>query len=352
MAIMDSDLAAPDLWSKERELVRKTTGNINQLSTLSFHFDDIDQSSKQVQLPLANTVFINGRLATLLAQRWINGTSKESRVHLACIQEVELESQTLRMTRSINSDSVKSSAEITTRLKPITNPRVVSAVTGNIIRQVVVDGNVSRPASEELEKVVNDRLQTVQLERVKLEVWALIKPRDVSFGKGCSDHDFDLSVDIARGARLCKVLSGGGGWGEKQGLLALDPDGEYSGEDSHIDQEKDIKVIDETAIFADIANKGDTITFLTSDEFGGGQWKANMNHLDSPSGPWRLNLQEKLVEFGCLPSKVDRIPTAKSNISDSGSAPLSVLIKKYFGMLSEVGMSLKVSIHTSPKVDT
>ena len=346
VAVMDSELAAPDLWMKGREVYIKAAAITNQLSTLSFGFHRANKrSGKEVQIPLANTVFLNGRPTTLLAQRWIKGTIKESRVNLACIREVILEKQTLRMTRSTDSHITESSTEMDTRLRPITPPRAVTAVTGNIVRQVEVDGNVSRPASKELEEAITDRLQSSRLERFKAEVWAMTKPQDTFAAKESLGVDFDLNRDIAQGARLYKVLSGGGGWGVKQGLLALDSDAGYSARDSQLDQERSFEEMDESELFANVAHIGDTITFLTNEEVGGGQKEANIHNCETLSGPWKLNLQENLIEFGCLPSRKDEIPTAEPSTSELGSLPLSIVVKNYFGMLSEAGMSFKVSIY-------
>ena len=118
-------------------------------------------------------------------------------------------------------------------LVPITSFRTVHSALGNILKRFEVGGE-EVPASKELEEVVPRLLQ----ERSKrmlgdiqgpLSVWALVVPARLAgrWRPGLMES-LDFQPMFREGCRLHKVLSGGGGWGAKQGLLSLDPEAKFS----------------------------------------------------------------------------------------------------------------------------
>lgn len=128
-----------------------------------------------------------------------------------------------------NSIEIKLSAEVAQPgrvytqlpLRMLTPPRKVTAGMGNILRAIEsVDGeSKSTGASRELEKAFTDYTASLPADdtREKLDVFARLtatKPAPSS------------ELLLAPGARIHRVLSGGGGWGSKAGLLSLDPQGE------------------------------------------------------------------------------------------------------------------------------
>ncbi|KAF2857456.1 hypothetical protein K470DRAFT_260794, partial [Piedraia hortae CBS 480.64] len=103
-------------------------------------------------------------------------------------------------------------------LEKLTPWRTVTECWGNILRTVVVpDGGKEVPASLELEAEVQKR------GGVEGGVWALIYPQKYLGTEHIdikASSPFALSDDV----KLVRVVSGGGGWGAKRGLLSLDPD--------------------------------------------------------------------------------------------------------------------------------
>lgn len=111
----------------------------------------------QVTVPLANTVFQNGRRSTLLASRWSwtprdDGHDEDGVYTLMCQPRKERECQIV--VPSGGSDSWTS-----VPLLAATEPRKIAAGLGNIVRQVVLDGKPS-PASHELEAAIPVLLAT------------------------------------------------------------------------------------------------------------------------------------------------------------------------------------------------
>ncbi|KAK4145486.1 uncharacterized protein C8A04DRAFT_10576 [Dichotomopilus funicola] len=200
-----------------------------------------------VHLPLANTLFATGKPVAIAAGRWTidrpGGNFKR-----------------------IGKQILGEQGFLTTRLIPLTPARPIARSFGNILSQVTVEGK-PKPASKELESVIptliEKRKASFEVQKAKLryraedqdhldlkvDVWAMITPaadqpevgsvadvpvlETLDWKKG--EHSFEreaalawevsdaMPSHLARGARLFKVLSGGGGWGDKQGLLSLDP---------------------------------------------------------------------------------------------------------------------------------
>ncbi|PHH62487.1 hypothetical protein CDD82_2001 [Ophiocordyceps australis] len=123
-----------------------------------------------------------------------------------------------------------------TPLVPMTKPRPVAEAMGNIVRQVDIDGR-AEPASQELEAVVHDMLKHASRPH-PVAIWALLTRPEHEAQKTAPEPDASLPTRpqasamrrwcayieqaLCAGGRLHGVLSGGGGWGAKRGLLALD----------------------------------------------------------------------------------------------------------------------------------
>lgn len=192
-----------------------------------------------VTIPMANTIFQNGRRSTLFATRY------------------ERAAQGGRFEATLTLDKAAQAIEVTTEagprfaprlpLVPLAPPREIAAGLGNIVRQVVDAGGKPAPASRELEDLI-PRLLEARGRRDTVGVWAVVVPPHV-----IREHDafknirpfsecLDGSVSEkelvklnweclgqvgTHGLRVHKILSGGGGWGAKQGLLSLDPETSY-----------------------------------------------------------------------------------------------------------------------------
>lgn len=79
------------------------------------------------------------------------------------------------------------------------------------------------PASRELEEAIPLLLARRANKRSVVGVWAVVYPASPS-----PPREGDVEAVLARGGHVRKVLSGGGGWGAKQGLLSLDPETRFT----------------------------------------------------------------------------------------------------------------------------
>ncbi|KAI6086200.1 hypothetical protein F4821DRAFT_133334 [Hypoxylon rubiginosum] len=229
----------PDLWND-----KEFGSNVDRdnESSVSFISRPLPGSIGQLEttLPLANTIFQNGRLSTLFASKWQRSNNKSLTLN-AMREKI---SQTIRP----SIDRVDHTYPLLPLL-PLTPPRKVVAGLGNIVRQVEINGSAT-PASKELEGLIPKVFDV----RTKLDesytprpigVWCWVIPPNVVDEQSLSDlkvfraeptqSEAELSLDVmptfskllSSGCRLHKILSGGGGWGAKQGLLSLDPQTNY-----------------------------------------------------------------------------------------------------------------------------
>ena len=369
VCILESESAAPDLWTSRDLPIGKGTVSKSKQSTLSFllqpsqgsleaqikHIPPRPVAARLVQLPVANTIFHNGRASTLLAQRWVitefHGSTTQPELRLT--EEVSLPQQVLHMTDVVNDVSYQSGYSLSAPIEPITAPRIVGAAMGNIIRSIHLGDNPggSVPASTELEKAVTSVYQNSELQKEIIGIWALVTPREYRVGQPYV-RAAGLQGLIDSGSRLHKVLSGGGGWGNKQGLLALDPDSEYTK-----DKETSPKVFgdgddieaERLEALGQVVKPGDVVSF----------WAHFAEHVEEKTLP-SINDVEGVedaerppnlkittppsIVFGTIPSTMDLIPGSEATSAEGTASPLYTLIMNHFGMFSEQGMSIKVSI--------
>ncbi|KAJ6787291.1 hypothetical protein PWT90_01712 [Aphanocladium album] len=236
------DHMLPNLWQPE---ALRSPEDKDAVSALSFSL-----GVPRVTLPLARTTFHNNRASTLLASTFDLSESGSGGGGGAAKMEQQLE--------RFAQDVFVSDADLPQKmgdlglwapLVPVTPPRRVAASFGNIVRGVEVDGQAI-PASTELEDAVNAfygrRGHGSVVTQGPVGIWALVTPRSDSASSAdawLNGSPSPLSVDTSesnvpelagktarylhgahqRGAKLLQVLSGGGGWGAKKGLLSLDP---------------------------------------------------------------------------------------------------------------------------------
>ncbi|KEY67623.1 hypothetical protein S7711_07820 [Stachybotrys chartarum IBT 7711] len=211
----------PRLWEPSP---LKAVEDTDAASVLAF-----DLGRVSVTLPLANTIFHNQRPSTLFAYRF---NAANGGLRLA--QRVEKSSQTVDLALDPAPRSI-ADVDVSMALLPITRPRRVVNSFGNIVRRIEVDGE-SIPASAELEDVLNNPSDVVKSNALR-GVWAVVAPQTslmeefestyTSIAQAGSENSerttSQLQKVLANGGRIYKILSGGGGWGTKKGLLSLDP---------------------------------------------------------------------------------------------------------------------------------
>ncbi|KAF3062008.1 hypothetical protein GL218_04174 [Daldinia childiae] len=230
----------PGIWSTD-----DVGSNIGQdrESSVSFLSDPLPKDTRplEIALPLANTIFQNGRRSTLFASRWQR--DEEGSMGRTDIEEKQHQRICLRV-------SSEGHIKPILPLLPLTPPRKIVAGLGNIVRQVEVNGTTT-PASKELEALIPKVFDTRSERDISylpgpIGVWCWVIPPDVVekhnllglkvFEAKSSQSEAELSLEVmnvfsellSSGCRLHKILSGGGGWGLKQGLLSLDPETNYS----------------------------------------------------------------------------------------------------------------------------
>lgn len=347
---LESKTAAPDLWSDRVQTQTQETMTIQQRCTLSFLVRTSPRSNSErtsqwpgrpwtshlFQLPVANTLFHNGEASTMFAERWVFRACK-------LLEETNPVIRAIRTKRAVLPQQLLHLPHFSPRLRletsliPITSTKTVAAATGNIIRQLHhgpnIDPKETVPASRELEEVISRKIESdINLPK-KLDIWALVTPREnrISWPRVWPE---ELQSFVESGSRIHKVLSGGGGWGPKEGLLALDPDSDYN---SHgYEPSGDFGG---NGFFPETVKVGDAVTFFTIFP------RSLPEVCNEPlrAAPLR-QLEASTHSFcvGSLPSRMDELVDSNRVFIESKLPHEYLFIKGHFGMLSEHGMSVRI----------
>lgn len=320
--------------------------------------------SQEVGFRLANTLFLNGNHRTIFASSWRHDRAQDDLV--------------LKQKRDLSGCHITSTSEpqieLQVPLHPVTQRRKVLFSMGNILRQVSkTDGSDDPiPASTELEKELPRYVKENNLMEQRLAVWALIEPSIEPGSDANTSKDGDrISRSIHNGARLHRVVSGGGGWGKKQGLLSLDPEITFTGdcatqrtieeilEDAPVNHSKNNDIAEdsfppgfpnfggesEITSINQVVKDGEFVQFFVAPE---GEVMRSELGLSSNIG------SALTCTFGAISTPDDNTPfTAPENESphpgnSEESAELSPVIsfKNYFGALSEKGITYSSSVST------
>ncbi|OCK76166.1 hypothetical protein K432DRAFT_153288 [Lepidopterella palustris CBS 459.81] len=312
-----------------------------------------------VQFPLANTVFQTGCSSTMFSSVWdipiekITALAEKTRLkHLSISWPFNLPSK----------------ATVSIPLIPLTVPRKIEAGMGNIIRRILGPGSKSMTASQELEETVPKYFKAQGIPPQAMKVWALLIPETAlssihgilsellaqpATGSVDMSSSFQtlwksnlplrneiVSYALSKGARLHRVLSGGGGWGKKAGLLSLDPDQFYGSTLSPRTSGLDINDILEEipSGFHEVAKSGEFVQFFVSPSEFVPTYQNHHNNLNSTRGnsPTLHSL-----ELGTIPSSIDSIPTSRipKDVLQSTIPKVSVF-QNHFGVLSEGGINI------------
>lgn len=195
-------------------------GTIAFLSEASRTISPPWRSNCTLTLPLANTLFLNGQQHTMVCDQWGVPTGYlETRPLLQSTEKLQHLSVHLHY-----EPMWFFSGQIP--LQALTREREITQFMGNILAKIEVDG-VSVPASQELESAVTKFVASNPYHG-PVAVYALIRPPNIddespSVQRLVDDGVLSLVASaLCRGAKLHKVTGGGGGWGEKAGLLSID----------------------------------------------------------------------------------------------------------------------------------
>jgi hypothetical protein len=273
-------------------------------------------------------------------------------------------------------------------LIPLTVPRQVDGYMGNIIRGIIgPDGN-KMTASTELEQVVPQYFRSRDEPAQATSAWALVIPKDKvhtvnkdfsqlmlsetgADTKNLKPEDREyleqkaheilwqrdpprwngvVQAAIAKGARLHKVLSGGGGWGKKAGLLSLDPvpiGAPIREERSKMDTLDHFDSVDEfSTALKPVVEDGDFIQFFISTAVSQADETSPFENLkkledSTQGGVWSW-------EFGVVPSTVDSIPGGSWQHTGTSSEEIAVF-RGSFGALTEGGLTLMRGRQVEPR---
>lgn len=325
-----------------------TVPNPNLQSTLTFRANKGGKVA--LTLPLANTLFHNGRHSTLLLSRWrSSGGSFE-------ITRGQTEKQNI----TLNVLGKERYPHIRTRIPciPLTPMRRIQSGLGNIVRTIDFgEGGVKDvgSASRELEISVPEYLTKHGHGHSIIDVWALIVPQN-AFSDFWMESEEILTTDVDalrakrssstakgrryvgdcmdRGAILCKVLSGGGGWGVKQGLLSLDPQTTYSmNNESRYDYSEGSLDEQQVSALGSMAQEGAFIQFLVAVKS-----RDPVESLEETE-PEYVESTRRSTVVGVVPSTVDDIHDEQQ---EKPAFDLQVYLG-HFGCVSESGMFLRVA---------
>lgn len=197
----------PGLWAKE-DSSRQSN---EQLSTLTFSGGE--KHPMELTVPLANTLFTNGKYSTLLASRW-----KASDGSFTKVKSAYKTQQAINVFNGMQQDK----AVMSIPAIPLTPSRKITEGLGNIIRRLDFGASGSGPASRELESAVDAYLKTNTMSAV----WAFITPKDVAeagpvdsyegpfpvtshlnSSETAQLHPTHISRRILRGDILCRVCT-------------------------------------------------------------------------------------------------------------------------------------------------
>ncbi|KAI0899893.1 hypothetical protein F4806DRAFT_505986 [Annulohypoxylon nitens] len=312
-------------------------------SSVSFLSNPLPKDTRplEITLPLANTVFQTGRRTTLFTSRW------QRDIH----GNLGLPETFIKPTQRIYPGvSVADHTSPLIPLLPLIPPRKIVAGLGNIVRQVEVNGSPT-PASKELEDIV-PKVFDVRSKRDgsyspgPIGIWCWVIPPHVVeehnllnlkvFQTETLKSEAELTLEnmdvfselISSGCRLHKILSGGGGWGLKQGLLSLDPETKASLPDQ--DDEHDIEMF--IKAFNDIDNPNPSQGLVTPGSY--------IMFCTEPH--WT----EKEIGESRQMTPTTVLGVAPSHDPESNPASLSndvKVIDDHFGVVSKAGLFLKAT---------
>lgn len=238
-------------------------------------------SAHEIGLRLANTVFVNGKDTTIFGTRWLWDNNSNQYV---LDKSIDFTSCTITATAG----AVDATLELP--LHQVTERRRVITSMGNILRQLAKSTDATStepiPASTDLERELPRYIKEHNIVDQRVSVWALVEKPDIVVADSSSSTHDRLMQSLKQGGKLHRVMSGGGGWGKKQGLLSLDPEVSFSGSANRDDLASLSQVfdpssgepldtlptidqgiaVDDLSLLSQVATAGDYIQFFVSVE--------------------------------------------------------------------------------------
>jgi hypothetical protein len=214
-----ADQIVPELWETETETPKNSATESSSITFSTYQEPLARMPLAEVTLPLANTLFVNGRNSTVSVSKWRfkGGEEKYEKV-----KTTEKSHQVVNVfggrTRGFPPGIIP--------LIPLTPARRIVSGLGNIIRQLSFGEGDVGPGSRELEQSINDYMSMVGIKDSRVDVWALVTPSEsmpspppVSFKswtdpdairrywrQGGPDSRF-IGHWLYRGATLCSICT-------------------------------------------------------------------------------------------------------------------------------------------------
>ncbi|CAI7639203.1 unnamed protein product [Penicillium manginii] len=320
---------------------------------LGISVDAADLSTHQIGLRLAHTIFINGKESTLVGMRWTWDKTAGDNGAFVLKESVDLTNCIVRSSSPV----ADIQSTLTLPLHPVGQRRKVISSMGNILRQISKSTDpgsfTPMPASSELEKELPRYISENNIVDQRVSVWALVEKSTTTVS--CSQSG--LLESVCHGGKLHRVISGGGGWGKKQGLLSLDPEIAFPGtagqvELDHLDdlfshntsKVSDLPpsfpnglIGDDLSILSQVATEGDFIQFYVSGEPTPSPQKAS-RQANAPA-------DTIYYSFGIV-SDAEQLDTHSNEIQALISLPNA------FGALSEKGITYSRSMPVDEEKET
>ena len=192
-------------------------------------------------------------------------------------------------------------------LKALTPARKISEGLGNILRALDSPVGVEPGASRELEVAVDEYIASLPVDTPvpeRVDVFARLTAQEPG-------TPLPNELLLYPGARIHRVLSGGGGWGNRAGLLSLDPQGERDVANFSNEFEKRFEGSDEA--HGGVVKVGEWVQFFVAEAAG-------------PVG--------KGIRFGAVGKVEDVQPTENGE---------EKTLKGLFGGASELGVDVGVA---------
>ena len=346
---------APNLWSSLESLEERENGPGEQHCSLFIHLGWADSEvhrtkrktnergnyRKLLEVPVANTIFQNGQKSTFFAQRWMLKAGPGLKPDLRCVKHQALQQQRVQI--PIYKNWLENSFHLPRTYFPLTSPQTVATCMGNIISQFQTAGDLraTEPASLQLENAISS-IQDVQ--RAPQDVWARVIPRECWPDR---PHILPSLTDaFQHGHRLHKVLSGGGGWGNKRGLLSLDPDStfsEYRSESGSPHEPQDHVEAEAHDMLGTVVRPGDVVDLWgrsTGDPF-----LHSMAPYPRSSCPMLISRSDLSFCFGSASEEMKSKTVTKGDRREIRSE--YVVFEQHFGAISTSGMSVHIKSYSS-----
>ena len=298
-------------------------------------------------IPLANTIFNNGQRSTMFLTAW--SRSSES-------AEYEMTRKSAVDHQLIELDFPPFQSGLYVPLISLTKQRTVASSMGNIVRQLDIEAGEEIPASRELEEAVTKYVERNSDTDGKVLIYALVSKRGHPSGSLDEPKEGEEAATFVRkalldGSSLHRVISGGGGWGAKQGLLSLDPQPLLGEARSSPPAANDSDIAHMMTGLTSIAEKGAWIKFFVA-------YEPNLRHMwdaeaagsrpDHRAGNPPQDAHVHSRAFGVVPVKSYDEP-----VQQEPDLPLSEVLHfpNHFGALSEQRMTLSSSCRTIDLMD-